>query len=192
VNFPWHFRTFRGRLAFFFLSLVAILLAIALHNRVVLTPRVETESGAGALRRAIGIELVLMAAIVLVTAGLGDAVPPRAGTAVAEAGLRFGARDARTGDALEMVVVPGRSGTNVVTTRLLDRDGRPLQPLAVHFAAEQPEAGVEAAHVAAESLGDGRHRAVLDLAVRGTWRVRALVTVSDFEQVTFTVGIPIP
>jgi len=27
VNFPWHFRTFRGRLAFFFLSLVAILLA---------------------------------------------------------------------------------------------------------------------------------------------------------------------
>ena len=27
MNFPWHFRTFRGRLAFFFLSLVAILLA---------------------------------------------------------------------------------------------------------------------------------------------------------------------
>jgi len=27
VNFPWHFRTFRGRLAFFFLSLVAILLS---------------------------------------------------------------------------------------------------------------------------------------------------------------------
>jgi len=27
VNFPWHFRTFRGRLAFFFLSLVAVVLA---------------------------------------------------------------------------------------------------------------------------------------------------------------------
>jgi copper transport protein len=181
-----------GRWLIVKLVLVGVLLAVALRNRTVLTPRVASAAGSRALRRAIGAELALMAAIVLVTAGLGDAVPPRAGKAVAETGLRVESRDARTGAALEMVVVPARSGANVVTTRLRDRDGRSLQPLAVHFAAEQPDAGIEPSHVAAEALGDGRHRAVLDLAVRGTWRVRVLVTVSDFEQVTFTVGIPIP
>ena len=181
-----------GRLLIVKLALVAVLLAVAFRNRRVLTPRVGGTGGARALRRAIGVELALMTAIVLVTAGLGDEPPPRADVATVAPGVRVESRDARTGATLELAVTPGRSGMNVVTARLRDRGGRPLQPLAVHFAAEQPQAGIEASHVAADALGDGRHRGVVDFAVRGTWRVRVLVTVSDFEQLTFTVDVAIP
>ncbi|SMQ85628.1 copper transport protein [Devosia lucknowensis] len=131
------------------LSLVAVLLAIALFNRLRLTtPTLAGDTAARRhLRRAIVCEIVLVLAIVALAAGWRFTPPPRAIAAAeaAQAALAVPGYAHAMNDAVmaDIVVTPGRAGPVTIDIALTDIAGAPVTPLSVDLTLSAPALGIE-------------------------------------------------
>ncbi len=174
-------RTGYGLLLLAKLALVCVILAIALRNRLVLTPMLMREPAAGArrLRRAIAVETGLMLLVLGIAAGWRFTPPPRAlpvPVAPAYAHLHdpLGMAD--------VTLTPGRAGMNSIAIALQTGDFRPLAAREVSVTFANPEAGIQAIERQAV-LREGVWRIdALPVPVGGTWAVVVSVLISDFEK----------
>lgn len=179
------------------LGFVASLLFLAALNKRLFTPRLlrADERAAVWLRRSIAAELALMAAVILVTATLGQVVPPRETVALGsdESAAAGFSGMAMSGDAMaDIAVTPGRAGANRVVLDLSDGNGAPITAQEVAVWLENPTLGIEPIAQKAVRQRDGEYAVPEALfPVAGTWKMTIEALVSDFQQTTFTADVPI-
>ena len=200
------------------LALVAIAVAIAAYNRSRLVPAiaarqapagasVDTEVGADSdevrvvrrsrgawrqLRITLGIEALLLVAVLLVTGFL--VVQRPAAEAAGVTGI-YDTRVAFTDELeLEVVVDPNQAGeTNAIHLYLLDPTGRPagdVDELRLQLAYEPQDIGPF--DIEPFPAGPGHWIANVDeLAFPGEWRLRAVAGIDRFDEQSVEVTIPV-
>jgi copper transport protein len=185
-----------GRLLAVKLALVAALLALALRNRVALTPAVARGEAAAAraLSRAVRAEILIGLAVLALASGFRLTPPPRALAAAAEPVYLHLHGDRAMAD---LKLAPGLPGSNMVTLGFQTPDFAPLEPREVRVSFALPERGIEPIRLEALPAGDGLWRAgPVTLPLAGDWKVTLRLLVTDFDQATLTetlfLGSPDP
>ncbi len=202
------------------LALVGLAVAVAAYNRSRLVPAivarqapagasVDTEAGADAgadevrtvrrsrgawrqLRTTLGIEALLLVAVLLVTGFL--VVQRPAAEAAGVTGI-YDTRVAITDELeLEVVVDPNRAGeTNAIHLYILDATGRPageVEDLRLELAYEPQDIGPF--EIEPFPAGPGHWIANVDeLTFPGEWRLRATAGVDRFDEQQAEVTIPV-
>jgi copper transport protein len=174
------------------LALVAVLLGLAALNRFRLTPKLALDAQATRpLVRSILLECVVAAGILSVVAGWRFTPPPR--TLIPDAPLAI---HIHTDKAMFQVLVsPGRVGTDSFVLQLMDGDGGQLHAKEAVLTLSLPERGIEAVERPGALGPDGFwHVRDVPLPVAGRWHMRIDALVSDFEKITledeFDVAAP--
>lgn len=185
-----------GRLLLLKLAVVSALLAVALWNRWRLTPSLARGDAAAGrwLARLLAVDLALAAAVVGLTAGLGQHPPPRIteGLPVDEApGLT--AVTFRDGRQAAITVLPGRAGLNRIEAYVTGVDGRPLAARTALLELSAPALGLGPIRRDARAVVAGVWL-VEDAALPrpGRWAVRLDLLIDDFTTLVFTTELDLP
>jgi copper transport protein len=170
-----------GRVLAFKLVLVALLLAIALWNRLYLTPRI----GQGGvtprrhMRRTIVAELVLVVGIFGIVGLWRFTPPPRALMVTTEPIFTH----LHTGQMMaDITVSPGRAGPISIAIQLRTPDEQVLAAKGVSVTLSSPDNGIEPSTAEAQSLGEGQWRVSTAAPVAGRWTFALDILISDFDQ----------
>jgi copper transport protein len=170
------------------IALVLMLLALALWNRLRLTPGVVrgAEPPRRWMQRSIGAEVVLVAAILGVVGLWRFTPPPRA--------LDSGNDDFFTHLHAEramadVTVSPGHAGPVAITIRLATPDEAPLAATALSVTLSEPDIGIEPATAQARRMGDGRWRVTMMAPVAGRWMLGLGILISDFDKISVEAPI---
>ena len=173
-----------GRLLAVKLGLVALLLALALWNRRVATPRVlaAEKRAMRLLAGSMALEIALMACVFAVVAAWRFTPQPRA-MIEAQAGHEQEIGDGHMRALLRFA--PGRAGENRLELTLRDHAATALPAREVTVTFEAPWLGVEPRSLTAQSDGDGRWRIpAVYLPAAGLWTITVEAMISDFEKWT--------
>ena len=174
------------------LALVAVLIALAARNRLVLTPALAAgeRTSAPRLKRAIRAEIVLGLAILVLASAFRLTPPPRALIEPAEplyAHIHTAAAMA------DIRLTPGRAGPVEVMLGFQTGDFAELIPQEVEVVFAQPAAGIEPIRLTALQGGDGLwHAGPVTLPRSGDWDVTLRLHVTEFERVTLTDTLTLP
>ena len=174
------------------LALVAVLLALAARNRLLLTPALAAgeTTATPRLKRAIRAEIVLGLAILVLASAFRLTPPPRALIEPAEplyAHIHTAAAMA------DIRLTPGRAGPVEVMLGFQTGDFAELVPQEVEVVFAQPEAGIEPIRLTALQGGDGLwHAGPVTLPRPGDWDVTLRLLITDFERVTLTDTLTLP
>lgn len=178
---------------------VALLLGLASLNRLRLTPALQdgTRANRDRARRLLTLsitsEMVLMALVLLLTAGLGTTPPPRAlAQPASEAATGYTSVVTAKGRQMVVTVDPARTGVNRVTLHLAQADGTPFDPKELTLEIAQPDAGIERITRRLIRTGPGAYRLDgLTLPIAGRWEVRIDALIDDFEKAVFRMPLPV-
>jgi len=177
------------------IGLVVPLLGLAALNRQVLLPNLARR-GPKLLRRSIVAETILIAAIVMATAMLGQTPPPRA-LAVQQQTQQARAAgpvhvEATSGQHhLDMSIHPGEPGLNNVAVSLSDAGGRTVPAQEVMTIWSLPSSGIEGLKRPLEVVPGRDASGAVDLPLGGDWTVQVEALVSDFEKAVFQLEVQI-
>jgi copper transport protein len=170
-----------GRVLIGKLILVALLLAFAAANRYRLVPRFHAGTGNAAanLRRSIGVELAIAAAILALVALWRFTPPPRALAAVSSVSIHLHGEKVMA----QIDIARGNDGRAAATLQILDGAFRPLAAKEVTLVLGNPSAGIEPIRRAGVHAGAEDIWRVDDLRipVAGRWDVTVEVLINDFE-----------
>jgi copper transport protein len=179
------------------LTLVVGLLALAALNRFRLTPALTVDPAATTpLVRSILLECAVVAGILAAVAGWRFTPPPRAAAAVAEPSATQAplAVHIHTDKAmLQVLVSPGKVGTDRFVLQLMNGDASPLVAKEVTLFLSLPERGVGPLARLATLGADGYwHVRDVPLPFPGRWQMRIEALVTDFEKVTLERELDVP
>lgn len=169
-----------GRVLAIKLMLIALLLAIALWNRLSLTPQVGEgqDKSRRLMRRTIIAELVLVVGIFGVV-GLWRFTPPPRALLAAQPLFTHVHTERLMAD---ITVSRGRSGPVSIAIQLRTPDEQVLAAKAVSVTLSSQENGVEASIAEARSSGEGQWQVSMAIPVAGRWTLALDVLISDFDQ----------
>jgi copper transport protein len=170
-----------GRVLAVKLVLVALLLAIALWNRLYLTSRIGRgrPKSRRHMRRTIVAELILAACILGVVGLWRFTPPPRALTAATKTFFTH----LHTGQMMaDITVSPGHAGPVSIAIQLRTPDEQVLTAKGVSVTLSSADNGIEPSTAEARSLGDGQWRVSIAAPVAGRWTLALDVLISDFDQ----------
>lgn len=178
------------------LVLLAVLFALALWNRQMLTmPVLAGEAKASrALRRSILLEIGLVLLILGLVAGWRFTPPPRAlaeaPLAVASEPLLVHLMDEQT---MAMVFIsPGQAGPVAMDIELTDLEGMPIAPMAVSVTLSAPDLGIEPFKREAVAMDALWRVEDLIIPVPGVWQIQLDIRASRFQQVTLREALEVP
>jgi copper transport protein len=178
-----------GRVLTAKIVLVGILLALALWNRLRLTPLVASAVQKRRwLQRSIAVELVLVV-VILGIVGLWRFTPPP--RALASADDDFFTHLHTEKAMANVTISPGHAGPIAVTVQLETADERPLAAAAVSVTLSNPDIGIEPAVTQARRMDDGRWRATMAAPVAGRWTLALGILISDFDKISIEAPIQI-
>lgn len=181
-----------GRVLIAKLALVVALLALALWNRVRLTPLLLAGEATAVrrMRASIAAELVLVIAILGVVGLWRFTPPPR--SAVSQSTAPSEVVHLHTERAMATVTLaPARAGPVEIEVLLQTADEAPLAAQALTVTLANPDAGIEPLSAEARKTADGPWRARLTAPVPGTWTLTLGILISDFEKVNLETPIVI-
>jgi len=178
---------------------VAMLLSLALVNRLRLAPALALgkPGAATALRHSIHAELLLFAIIVLLALELGNLVPPRSLAEAAEANREAsaGAPSAimsANGYTATIGVTPARAGFNLIQIRIIGPDGKLFDPQSVELSLAEPADHIEPIRRQPLRVATGLYRLMgSEISLPGKWQFRLDARISDFEERSFSAEIGI-
>jgi len=176
---------------------VAGLLALAIRNRIVLTPALDRigRAGADALRRSVWTEIVFAGLVLLLTSMFALTPPPRALAGRTPAAIQhadYAALVTQRGRTALITVAPARPGRNRVTIHLSQADGSPFTPSEAVLEWELPAAGVAPLRRTLSAAGPGVVGANdIEMPIAGRWSLRLDVLVDDFDKAVFRTEIPV-
>jgi len=188
-----------GRAVLIKIVLLSALIALGAVNRRRVVPALRGLAATGAapggagrlLRRTLRTEVLLIVAVLAVTGALTGYAPPAAVTAAAgpvNVTQRIGPLD------LQMTVDPARVGPNQVHLYLLNaKDGAPFTGTKeLRAKASLPGRGIGPLDLTLHRAGPGHYVAdAVTLSPGGDWRVAVTDRVSDFDEYTTTVKVPV-
>ncbi|OPF89852.1 hypothetical protein I8G32_03020 [Rhodopseudomonas palustris] len=181
-----------GRVLIAKLALVVVLLALALWNRVRLTPLLLAGEATAVrrMRASIAAELVLVIAILGVVGLWRFTPPPR--SAVSQSTAPSEVVHLHTERAMATVTLaPARAGPVEIEVLLQTADEALLAAQALTVTLANPAAGIEPLSAEARKTADGPWRARLTAPVPGTWTLTLGILISDFEKVNLEAPIVI-
>ncbi|QLH73908.1 copper resistance protein CopC/CopD [Rhodopseudomonas palustris] len=182
-----------GRVLIAKLALVVVLLALALWNRVRLTPLLLAGEATTVrrMRASIAAELVLVIAILGVVGLWRFTPPPR--SAVSQSTAPSEVVHLHTERATATVTLaPARAGPVEIEVLLLQTaEEAPLAAQALTVTLAKPDAGIEPLSAEARKTADGPWRARLTAPVPGKWTLMLGILISDFEKVNLEAPIVI-
>lgn len=178
-------------------ALFVLLIALGAYNRRRSQPELARLAAGGeapgraggALRRALRAEILLMAAVLAVTAAL-VAYSPSAATPAGPFSDSADFGPAR----IELTVDPARAGANEVHVYLFDkRTGAQYdRPRRLTVTAAEPELDIGPIELDMRKAGPGHYTtARADLAPAGDWSLVVRAPVSDFEELRTAIEVPI-
>jgi copper transport protein len=188
-----------GRAVLVKIVLLTALIALGAVNRRRVVPALASLAASGAapggagrlLRRTLRTEVLLIVAVLAVTGALTGYAPPTAATAASgpvNVTQRIGPLD------LQMTVDPARVGPNQVHLYLLNaKDGAPFTGTKeLRAKASLPGRGIGPLDLTLHRAGPGHYVAdAVTLSPGGDWRVAVTDRVSDFDEYTTTVKVPV-
>jgi copper transport protein len=191
------FHTTYGALIIVKVVLLSVLIGFGWVNRQKVIPMLEhlmgdgrSPGGAGALaRRTMRGELVLMLCVFGVTAALISYAPP-----IDAASGPFSVNTTIGPAELEMTVEPARVGLNTIHLYLINAgDGTQFTATKELVAtADLPAKGIGPLPLRANLAGPGHYAFnSAELSPRGTWEIKVTDRVSEFEEFSKTVKVPI-
>ena len=167
-----------GRLLMAKLALVGLLLALAILNRLRLTPALAHGRPAP-LARSIRAEIALGLLILALAAGFRLAPPPRALIAPAAPVVAHLHSDRAMAD---LRLTPGRAGPTTVEMAFQTGAFDPLEPRQVDIALTPADGRLEPLRARAERGEDGLWRAgPLTIPFPGDWEIAVRLLITDFE-----------
>jgi copper transport protein len=181
-----------GQLLLAKVGLVAVVIAVAAYSRRLVRQRLAS-SRPRAMRAAVALEAVLLAVVVGMSAVLVQTTPAR--TEAAGAQTVAGADFATTLDSelfsLQVVVDPAEQGSNTVHMYSFTREGEPL-PVEEWFAtAALPAEGVEPMDIPLLPIADNHALGEVALPVAGQWEFTFTLRVSEIDQASVSVVVPV-
>jgi copper transport protein len=182
-----------GRLLLAKVGLVLPLLVLGAYNNRRSVPRLRAQVASALERtrflRAIGTELVLVVAVVALTAVLVSEVPAKA---LVASGGPFAATTGIGPYELNVIVDPARAGPNALHLYLLSRSGQPAQVAEAKVSASLPGQGIGPLRLAAQPAGPGHYIVSgAPLAIPGQWRLGFTVRRGEFDEWIKTIDVPI-
>jgi copper transport protein len=186
-----------GALVIAKVALLALLICVGWINRRRVIPALERIVGAGQAPGAAGLlarrtlrgELTLMLGVFGVTAALIAYAPP-----IDAASGPFSVNTTLGPAELEMTVEPARTGVNTIHLYLIDASNGTQYTATKELTAtaELPAKGIGPLTLSAHAAGPGHY--ILSSAVlspAGTWEIELVDRVSEFQEYSRTVKIPI-
>ncbi|MFT4286156.1 copper resistance protein CopC [Nocardioides sp.] len=168
-------------------GLVIMAVGVAAGSRSLLR-RSAASSGSGlvSLRQSVGIEVVLVGAVLGVTAALVATEPAKSAyrPTVAE-NLTL------AGDAVQVSAVPAGDRQSDLHVYVFDSSGQPSDPAEITAAMVMPSQGIGPLPVDLDVAGPGHRQALLSVPVAGEWRLSVTVRTSDFDEQTGYVDLPV-
>jgi copper transport protein len=186
------FTTPYGKVLLAKLTLVACLMVLAGYNRYRLTSRAISgdQRSIRTLVLSIGIELVLVAAI-LGTVALWRFTPPPRSLApqLPPVSLHIHGQEAMA----QVEITPGGIGINELSFGLMGLDQKPLVAKEVEVELSNPEAGIEPIRRHAKPIGNGLW-SVCDLTIpkSGRWTLKLDILIDDFRSISLESLINVP
>lgn len=138
------------------------------------------------LRRSVGVEAVIVLAVLGVTSGLVATEPARSAyhpTVAADLHL--------SGDTVQVPAVPAGDRRAELHVYVFGPDGQPSEPQEVTGAVSLPSQSVGPLPVALTVAGPGHRQALVSVPVVGSWRLAVTVRTSDFDEQTGYVTLPL-
>ncbi len=181
-----------GRVLIAKLALVCVLLALALWNRLRLTPLLLAGEAPAVrrMRASIVAELVLVIAI-LGVAGLWRFTPPPRSAAPQSAAASEMVHLHTERAMATVTLAPARAGPVEIEVLLQTAEEAPLAAQALTVTLANPDAGIEPLSAEARKTADGPWRARLTAPVPGKWTLTLGILISDFEKVNLETPIVI-
>ena len=181
-----------GQLLLAKVGLVAVVIAVAAYSRRLVRQRVAS-SRPRAMRAAVALEAVLLAVVVGMSAVLVQTTPAR--TAVAGSQAVTSTDFATTLDSalfsLQVVVEPAEQGSNTVHMYSFTPEGEPL-PVEEWFAtAALPAEGIEPMDIPLLPIADNHALGEVSLPVAGEWEFTFTLRVSEIDQASVSVVVPL-
>ncbi|TDB74373.1 copper resistance protein CopC [Micromonospora sp. KC721] len=181
-----------GRLLLAKIILFALVIGVAAYSRALVRRR--TAAGRPArVRRAVGVELAVAAVVLGLSAVLVQTTPARvaAGDVAGTANAYFSTTLTSPIYSLQVELDPAERGNNSLHLYAYTKDNRP-QPVAEWRAtAALPSAGIEPIEIPLLPLTDNHATGELNFPAAGEWQLRFTVRISDIDQATVTVTVPI-
>ena len=174
------------------LVLVIGLLALAALNRFRLTPALAANlTKTRPLVRSIAFETAIAIVILAAVASWRFTAPPRSLAAVAATPLAI---HIHTEDAMFQVLVsPGRVGTDSFVLQLMQGDASPLVAKEATLILSLPERGIEPIERAATLGSDGYwHVRNVPIPYPGHWHMRIEALVTDFKKIALEDELDVP
>lgn len=165
------------------IAVVLGVLLLALRHRFVLTPAMAAspQEARPTFVRSIRIEIVAMLVILALTAGFRILPPPRAIAPPVETAIEAHLHGPTA--MADIVMTPGRAGTNQITITPLDGNFAPMTPLEMTIFFARPADGLEPIEIRAERDDDGTwHAGPVHLPPGGVWDVTLDILITDFEK----------
>ncbi|HTU14184.1 MAG TPA: copper resistance protein CopC [Solirubrobacterales bacterium] len=195
-SFPALVDTAFGRAVLIKIILFAALIAFGASNRRRIIPalvaRRERGEGPGETglraRRNLRLEVVLVMAVLALTAALVSYPPPTA----SQSGPVSGSVAAGP-DRLEYTVDPAWVGSNEIHVYLFDdRTGAPMEVKSLELSFSLPDSDIAPIEADVRKAGPGHYVApAAMLAVKGDWEARAAVRFSRFNEVLADFEVPV-
>jgi len=156
--------------------------------RVELQPEDEQD-----FRNAIAVEVAFAVLILAITAVLVNSVPARDAEATEATTTTNTFAQVVTADDLqfEVTVSPASTGPNnlVIVTRTLE--GTPTAALELSATLSEPARDIPPIDVDLADHGGGHYTATVDVPFPGSWELRLAALVTDIDQTTATLAVPI-
>ena len=150
--------------------------------------RSEEDRMLGRLRASVGLELLVAATVLAVTALLVSTAPARATYTRPFASTV----QLASGGSAAVSVSPARAGANSVRVTVLDGQGRPIDARQVTMTAALPAEQIGPLAVPLNRTGTGVYTApAASLPRPGTWQLVVRVRMSEFDQDAAQVDVPV-
>ena len=180
-----------GKLVLLKAGLLAIVVAVAAYSRRLAT-RADAEATPRRLRRTVLAEVAVLAVVLSVAAALVQTTPARiAQVAVDQQSGPFSKTLSASFYSLDVSVDPARTGSNGVHLFAFTPDRKPLTVVEWKASVALPGEGVEPIPVTLLPVTPSHAVTEVNLPTKGDWQFRFTLRVSETQQETVAVTVPI-
>ena len=186
------FSTAYGRLILAKVGLFTVVIAAAAFSRRLVQRQVAAEQP-GRLRRVVGVELAITAVVLALATVLVQTTPGRTAeaTATAQTDLPFSATATSDIYSVQVDVDPAEVGRNDLHLFAYTPDGRPQPVVEWQARVALPAAGVEPIDVPLLKLTDNHATGQFTVPTAGDWELRLTLRLSEIDQATVSVTVPV-